>query len=441
MRPFLAAFVTLAILPVTAGTAAAQVLVRTDNGAVIERVVAVVGDSIVTLTELQEYVLTLRAQGQLPNDPAAVAEIEEDALESLVDQLVILQAAGQDSTYIPDAEEIEDRAAQLMELTIRDMGGNSQFQLALSQEGITQGEYRELMKERVRREQIRQLYLASNLRDAGPVTLTEAEVREAFERLPPEVVQHPDLLTLRQAIITPNASDSAWAVAREAAESLLERVGAGEDFAELARENSADGSASAGGDLGWFRRGQMVREFEEAAFRIPAGQVSQPVRTEFGWHLIKVERTRPGEVNARHILIRPETGEETAGRARALAEEVARRAHAGEAIRGLIDEFEARVEGVPDSVAVPRANMAELLPPSYQQPLANAEQGDIVGPFPFPMGGETGWVVVEVTEYRPAGRYSFEEVRSRIEAQLTEQRQIQQLLDELRERTYVDIRL
>ena len=441
MKPLLAAFVTIAIAPLTASTLTAQVLVRTDNGGVIERVLAVVGDSIVTLTELQEYVLTLRAQGQLPNDPAAMAQIEEDALQALVDQLVILQAAGQDSTYIPDAEEIEDRVAQLMELTIRDMGGNSQFQLALSQEGITQGEYRELMKERVRREQIRQLYLASNLRDAGPVTLTEAEVREAFERLPPEVVQHPELLTLRQAIITPTASDSAWAVAREAAESLLERASAGEDFAELARENSADGSASAGGDLGWFRRGQMVREFEEAAFRIPAGQVSQPVRTEFGWHLIKVERTRPGEVNARHILIRPETGEETAGRAQALAEEVARRAHAGEAIRSLIDEFEARVEGVPDSVAVPRANMAELLPPSYQQPLANAAQGDIVGPFPFPMGGETAWVILEVTEYRPAGRYSFEEVRSRIEAQLTEQRQIEELLDELRERTYVDIRL
>lgn len=431
----------LAIAPLTAGSVTAQVLVRTDNGGVIERVVAVVGDSIVTLTELQEYVLTLRAQGQLPNDPAAMAQIEEDALQSLVDQLVILQAAGQDSTYIPDAEEIEDRVAQLMELTIRDMGGNSQFQLALSREGITQGEYRELMKERVRREQIRQLYLASNLRAAGPVTLTEAEVREAFERLPPEVVQHPDLLTLRQAIITPTASDSSWAVAREAAESLLERASAGEDFAELARENSADGSASAGGNLGWFRRGQMVREFEEAAFRIPAGQVSQPIRTEFGWHLIKVERTRPGEVNARHILIRPETGEETADRTQALAEELARRAHAGEAIRSLIDEFEARVEGVPDSVAVPRANMAEMLPPSYQQPLANAAQGDVVGPFPFPMGGETAWVILEVTEYRPAGRYSFEEVRSRIEAQLTEQRQIEELLDELRERTYVDIRL
>ena len=441
MRPLLAVLTTLVIAPMSSGTIAAQVLTRTDNGDVIERVVAVVGDSVITLTELQEHILTLRAQGQLPNDPAAMAEIEEDALQSLVDQLVILQAAGQDSTYIPDAQEIEDRVAQIMEQTVRDMGGNNQFQLALAQEGITQGEYRELLKERIRREQIRQLYLASNLRDSGPVALTEAEVREVFEQLPPEVVQHPALLTIRQAIITPTASDSAWAAARETAESLLERVGSGEDFAELARENSADGSASAGGDLGWFRRGQMVREFEEAAFRIPAGQVSQPVRTEFGWHIIKVERTRPGEVNARHILVRPETGEETASRARTLSDEIARRALSGEDIGGLIEEFDARVEGVPDSVAVPRANMAELLPPPYQQPLANATQGDIVGPFPFQMGGEAAWVVVEVTEIRPAGRYSFEEVRSRIEAQLTEQRQIEQILKGLRERTYVDVRL
>ena len=441
MRPLFSVLIALALAPLTPGSVAAQVLVRTDNGAVIERVVAVVGDSIVTLTELQEYVLTLRAQGQLPNDPAAVAEMEEEALQFLVDQLVILQTAGQDSTYIPEAEEIEDRVAALMEQTIRDMGGNNQFQLALAQEGITQGEYRELLKERIRREQIRQLYLSANLRDAGPVVLTEAEVREVFEQLPPEVVQHPDLLTLRQAIVAPTASDSAWAAASESIEGLLERVGAGEDFAELARENSADGSASAGGDLGWFRRGQMVREFEEAAFRIPAGQVSQPIRTEFGWHIIKVERTRPGEVNARHILIRPGTDEETTVRARVLAEELAGRARAGEDITSLTDEFEARVEGVPDSVAVPRANMAQLLPQTYQQPLAGAAEGDVVGPFPFQVGGETAWVVVEVTEIRPAGRYTFEEVRSRIEAQLIEQRQIEQILEGLRERTYVDIRL
>ena len=82
--------------------ATAQDPARPDPGLLVERVVAMVGDSVITLTELQEYLLMLRAQGELPTDPAAMAAVEEDALKSLVEQLLIIQAAAQDSTMIPD---------------------------------------------------------------------------------------------------------------------------------------------------------------------------------------------------------------------------------------------------------------------------------------------------------------------------------------------------
>jgi len=69
---------------------------------------------------------------------------------------------------------------------------------------------------------------------------------------------------------------------------VLERVGKGESFANLARELSIDkGSGKRGGDLGYFGRGMMVRPFEDAAFKLEKGQMSEPVRTEFGYHIIK----------------------------------------------------------------------------------------------------------------------------------------------------------
>lgn len=80
---------------------------------------------------------------------------------------------------------------------------------------------------------------------------------------------------------------------RETAEDLIRQLDEGADFAELAREHSTGPSGPEGGDLGWFSQGQMVPPFEEAAFAIePGGHSAEPVETQFGWHVIKVEDTR-----------------------------------------------------------------------------------------------------------------------------------------------------
>ena len=84
-------------------------------------------------------------------------------------------------------------------------------------------------------------------------------------------------------------------VATEAeAKEIQERLKKGEDFATVAKEKSKDPSAE-GGDLGFFGRGQMLKPFEDAAFQLKEGEISNPVQTQFGWHIIKVEekRTRP----------------------------------------------------------------------------------------------------------------------------------------------------
>lgn len=80
----------------------------------------------------------------------------------------------------------------------------------------------------------------------------------------------------------------------DAAKAALKRVRGGEDFAKVATEISKD-PGSPGGDLGWFEKGQMVPEFDEVAFKTAAGQISEPVKSRFGWHIIKVEekRTKP----------------------------------------------------------------------------------------------------------------------------------------------------
>ncbi len=92
--------------------------------------------------------------------------------------------------------------------------------------------------------------------------------------------------------VAPEASEAEDAAAREKLLALLVRLHEGESFSALAREYSEDVSAAQGGDLGWFSRDEMVPEFEDAAFALQTGKISAPVRTVFGWHLIRVEDRR-----------------------------------------------------------------------------------------------------------------------------------------------------
>jgi peptidyl-prolyl cis-trans isomerase C len=83
---------------------------------------------------------------------------------------------------------------------------------------------------------------------------------------------------------------------QEAAQALLDQLNNGADFETLAKENSKDGAAANGGDLGYFKRTDVVQSFADAAFELQAGEVTpQPIQTQFGWHIIKVEDRRTAE--------------------------------------------------------------------------------------------------------------------------------------------------
>jgi peptidyl-prolyl cis-trans isomerase D len=132
---------------------------------------------------------------------------------------------------------------------------------------------------------------------AAAIRPDEEAVRGYFDQHRDELVQRPQRRARHILIAAESgAGGDRLAEAEAKAAAALGRLRGGEDFAAVAKELSDDpGSAGQGGDLGWFERGVMVREFEDAAFGLPAGQVSEPVRSPFGLHLIEVTEIRESE--------------------------------------------------------------------------------------------------------------------------------------------------
>ena len=408
---------------------------------IVDRLVAVVGDSVVVQTQVVEEIQRMRLQGmQVPeeSDPA-YQTLFRTVLDEYVNRLLVLQAAAKDSLIQVDESTIDQRVNDRITQLAQQMGGQPALQQALQAESLTLGEYRELLRNEARMEQMQQLYLQVRLRDSGPAQVTEEELLQRFQEARGTLQQRPKTITFEQVVVAPETNEAALEAARDKAEALLDSVHTGADFAELARAHSDDpGTAELGGDLGWFRRGRMVREFEDAAFALIDGEVSGVVETDFGFHIIKVERSRAGERSARHILITPEKTPADVAAARETANEVLERARAGESMQVLFEEYSD--PAAPDSLTVAFDQLSEL--PAGYTALRTASTGDVVGPLEYEASpGETRFAIVRVEEVREAGAFTFEDLRPQIAAQLQQEKQRQRLLDDLRARTHIEIRM
>lgn len=442
--PFFAALLTAAAVVASAAEPASAQDVRLTGGdsELVDRVVAIVGDSVILQSQIEEELIRRRAQGMtLPTDPVARQDLEREILDQLVNELVLLQAALADTLITVDDDRLDRIVEDDIENRIRVFGSRAALQEALEAQGMTLTGYRELIREQARRSQLQQAIYARRSRQVTNVQVDESEIRALYESQRARVAERPATLTFRQVVVQPEPSDSAKATARAEAERVLELARSGEEeFESLARRFSDDpASRQLGGDLGWFRRGVMVEPFEDAVFSMREGQVSDVVETSFGFHVIKLERVRGGERKARHVLIRPETGPGDADRARERAREIRGAVDEGASLKELAEEHD--FPGAPpDSIEIQMDRLQESLPPGYAEPLRGAEVGDVVGPLEFQLQGETFFAVMKVLEMREAGEFSYEELRDQIRDRLRQQKVFDRILEELRRGMYLEIR-
>ena len=405
----------------------------------VDRVVAIVGDSVVLLSEIIQQENQMQTGGvtlPLENTPQRDS-IRQRIVGELIDIQLILQAAARDTLLRVDEERVQEALQQEMDQVEDRFPSRDEFSRALAEQGLSLQTFREMRREQLTQLQLRNLYLQRYI-GVGAVEVTEDEMRAVFEAGRAGLQQRPATFTFKHIMMAVGPADSAEAAARARIEELLERVRGGEDFAELATLYSQDpGSAAAGGDLGWFRRGDMTGDFENAAFGLFEGGISDVVETEFGFHIIQVERVRSQERAARHILIRPEVGLADIARSRQLAEDIATRARS-EDFQVLIDEY--HDSPLPDSALLPLREVAEYFPAAYIDALSQHQVGEIAGPIQFTDAAGEHFAVLKILETREAGEYLYEDLEESIRASLIEQKRVTALTEALRAKTYVEIK-
>ncbi|MDB4949972.1 MAG: SurA protein [Gemmatimonadetes bacterium] len=404
----------------------------------VDRVVAVVGDTTVLLSELRGDVARMQAENQpVPADSAGLAVLLRDILRRRVDDLLLLQGAKASGLVIQDAEVSQAVDRQIAQVR-QSFPSQAEFDQALAQAGKTMEEYRATLTEQFRQQGMVQRYEQQRFLKMPHPHVTDAEARALFDAQKDQIGQRPANISFQQAIVTPLPSDSAKATARKQAEDVLAQIRAGGDFEVLARRFSADpGSKERGGDLGWFRQGQMVRAFEDTAYALRPGDVSRVVETDFGFHIIRLDKIRGPERSVHHILIAPAITDADVAKARARADSFATAVRGGASLT----ELAGRTKTPADQVVTQHAPL-DKLPAQYTVAFQGAAAGQVVGPFQVDApGGHPGFVVAKVTGRQEAGTLTFEDVADVARQRITERKQEAQLVEELRRDVAVTILL
>jgi peptidyl-prolyl cis-trans isomerase C len=240
-------------------------------------------------TEIQK----IAQSGQFPAQ--MLGQVKDQIIQKIVDKELIDRAVAGSDIDVSD-DQLEERVKEIrseFEQANNELAGQmGSLDALVDKLGITKEEFRESVRDSLAIEQL--------LVERGMEYPTDAEVKSFYEENK-QAFDRPAQVQARHILIKvpAEADKKAWEEAQKRAVEIRKKATAeGADFGALAKEYSEGPSATKGGDLGWFGQGKMVPEFEEATFALEKGEVSEPLRTQFGWHVVKkIDEREAGKVS------------------------------------------------------------------------------------------------------------------------------------------------
>jgi peptidyl-prolyl cis-trans isomerase SurA len=407
---------------------------QAQDSRVLDRIVAVIGDEIITESELQ---LQLLQQGVRDSGDGKIEALRRQLLGAMMNDKLVLAQAVLDSVNIPQ-EEVTRRLEEQLRRLIQQFGSESRLeQVAGMNIAQMKREFREDIRKRLMIESIQQ-------QKFGVTEITHREVLEFYATYADSLPPVPEQVELRQIAMFPRVTEQFREAARGKAQELLDSLREGANFEDLARRYSDDvGSARNGGNLGLARRGVFVKEFEEAAFALEPDQLSSVVETQFGFHIIKLLEKKGEAIRPSHILIKVEkTGESdqyVIDTLKALRQRILNGASFEDVARRYSEDEDTRKRG--GSLGV--IDVAELTDEmkAVQQNLA---AGSISEPVKITFDKDYAYVVIELVKRIPQHAATLEGDYQRIAdyaRRIKQNRQYSEWIDKIKDNVYWKINI
>jgi parvulin-like peptidyl-prolyl isomerase len=352
----------------------------------------------------------------------------------MIDNRLIVQKAKELSIKV-DERRIKSSAENQINQIRSQYPSPRDFNRALREQGLTITDLQKYYETFLTEQQLIERLIQSEIR--SKINLTDSDLIEFYYEHNENIPMKPESYELAAIIRKPTSSSETEADARKRINDIKNRLQRGESFQRLARELSECPSASSGGDLGYFTRGMMVEEFEEVAFRIGINEISDVVRTQFGYHLILVTDKREDEVKANHILIMVNITQDDIEREREMMNMLYSRLENGQDFKEMATEFshdeKSNIKG-----GVLGILTHQEYPVAFADRLVSME----VGEFSSVMENAGSFYIFKIISSHPPRPYDFNEIKERINDVMVSRKQTElyaKWMEDLKKEIYVEI--
>jgi peptidyl-prolyl cis-trans isomerase SurA len=258
----------------------------------LDQIVAKVGRDIILRSDMEKRTQQLQAAGMLTPDIS-----DTDILNDMIESKVIIQKAQKDE-YETDDFKIKSLAEQQIKQISSQFTTEREFVNELKKAELTVIELKEYYILMLTEQSLRDQIIGKEI--TGKVNITEAEVEEFYEEKKDEVPLRPAMDKIGMIMRTMKPGKETKNKALKVINKIKDKLNEGVEFNEIIA--ASDEFGITGGDLGFFGKGTMVASFEEAAFNLIPGEISDVTETPFGYHLIKCEEKKGGEIRVSHVL-------------------------------------------------------------------------------------------------------------------------------------------